>query len=254
MLSDPSAFGWPDETNTGVPPETSLSASGSLTVDVDGTIIEDLDISGGITIQASNVLIRRCKVHRDPTPGFGCIRIQSGSGLIIEDTEMFYESNADPVAVISGGSYTLRRCNIHSVTEGPRAGSDVTIEDCYIHDLIRIEGGHIDAIQTTGGSNITIRHNTILPYNAALDDPMNAAYICKGDFANIFDVLFESNVLNGGNFTLYLVSDSFTVSDVISRGNRWGRDYRFGPTSIVGVANLTWENNVWDDDNTPVSG
>lgn len=252
-LLRPSAFGWPDETNTGVPAGTKLTGGGYLTIDQPGTVVEDMDLAG-VTVRARNVTIRRCKIHRAPTPGFGCIRTQGDTaGLLVEDSEMWYEAPSDPSAVIGGSGYTLRRCNIHDVTEGPRLGNDTTVEFCYIHHPLRISGGHIDVLQTTGGSNITIRRNTLVPYHPDTGDVFNSAVFIKSDSTAIARVRIEENLLNGGNYTVYLVKANHPVSDVVVRGNRWGRNFRYGPFQIDGVTGLIWsEDNVWDDTGAPV--
>lgn len=252
-LLRPSAFGWPDETNTGVPAGTKLTSGGYLTIDEPGAIVEDMDLSG-ITVRARNVTIRRCKIHRSPTPGFGCIRTQGDTtGLLVEDCELWYESPSDPSAVIGGSGYTLRRCNIHDVTEGPRLGSNTTVDSCWIHRPQRIAGGHIDVLQSTGGSNIIIRRNTLLPYHPDLGDPFNSAALIKSDSQPISLVRIEENLFNGGNYTLYLVGANHPVHDVVVRGNRWGRNFRYGPVQIERVSDLVWaQDNVWDDTGAPV--
>jgi hypothetical protein len=55
----------PGPHNTGVPAGTTLTPSGSIRVEQDGAIVEDLDIDGAITILADNVTIRRERVVRE---------------------------------------------------------------------------------------------------------------------------------------------------------------------------------------------
>src|SRR5262249_58867725 len=59
----PSQCGYPDETNTGVPPGTTLTqVNGDIDVKVDGTVIDGQDIHGCVRVQAANVTIRNSKV------------------------------------------------------------------------------------------------------------------------------------------------------------------------------------------------
>lgn len=258
-LADPSFWGWPDETNTGVPAGTTLTPAGSITVSTSLTVIQDQDIAGGVTINgASGVVIRRCRIHRQATPGFGCVRLQNGAQVTIEDCEIFYEPPFDAADAAIGGSgaATIRRCNIHHVTEGPRMSSGWTVEDSYLHHMQRLTGGggHHDLLQTTAGTGLVVHHNTLLSYNADIDDPFNACGIFKADNGPVTNVQFTNNLLNGGNFSVYFNTANFQTSNVTATGNRWGRAFRFGPASIVNVTDLVWSNNVWDDDNTAVTG
>jgi len=237
-----------------VPAGTKLTPGGYLTISTPGTIVEDMELAG-ITVRANNVTIRRCKIHREPSAGFGCIRMQNSiTGLLVEDCELWYDAPTDGGSVVGGaGSFTLRRCNIHDITEGPRLTSGSTVEACYLHSAVRFPDGHIDMLQATAGSDITIRHNTILPYNPATDDPFNSAVILKTDNGPISNVVIEDNLFNGGNVTLYLVREHYPISNIRVSGNRWGRDYRYAPVSIVAVDDLDWRiTNVWDDTNEPV--
>jgi hypothetical protein len=257
VLANPSAWGWPDHTNTGVPDGVQLSPSGSLTVSTAGTVLQDLDIAGGVTVRANDVVIRRCRIHRTPSPGFGAIRMQNDPrGLLVEDCEMFYEGFADASSVIGGGGYyTLNRCHIHDITEGPRLASGCTVQDSHLHHLRRLTGGggHHDLLQATVGDGISIVRNTLLAYNPELDDPFNAAIILKSDSGPVTNVLVEGNLMNGGNNTLYLTRAHHPVGPATVRDNRFGRDFRFGTISTSNVDGLVMAGNVWDDSNAPVS-
>jgi hypothetical protein len=63
------------------------------------------------------------------------------------------------------GGYTARRVNMYAVGDGFRAGSNTLIEDSWVHDLghdgAHDPSPHIDAVQSIGGSNITIRNNRL---------------------------------------------------------------------------------------------
>ena len=55
-VASPHSCGFPDATNTGADC-SSLSPSGSITVTSDGAVVEGKNISGSITVQASNVTL-----------------------------------------------------------------------------------------------------------------------------------------------------------------------------------------------------
>ena len=51
------------QANTGVPAGTVLKASGPITVNTAGAVIEGLDVTGAITVNAENVTIRNTRVR-----------------------------------------------------------------------------------------------------------------------------------------------------------------------------------------------
>ena len=64
-FASPGSCGYPDPAygNVGVPRGTSLTKSGDRTVSRDGTVINGLDVSGSITVEASNVTIQNTKIN-----------------------------------------------------------------------------------------------------------------------------------------------------------------------------------------------
>jgi hypothetical protein len=222
----------PDASTTGVRDASVLKRSGSVTVSTDGAVVENLDVTGTISIEADNVTVRNVRV----TSGGGkyLISIALGrSGVVIEDVEL-NGLRISTHGVVHGG-YTARRVNMYGVGDGFRAGSDTVIEDSWVHDLGH-DGAfdsspHYDAVQSVGGNNIVIRNNRLEgPFRG-----QTSAIIMKADFAAITNVVIENNLLSGGTYSLYLVSeDGYPAlgSDVQVRNNVWVRDsWKFGPLS-----------------------
>lgn len=253
--TDPWGGCWPGEGVTGVPAGVVLSEyTGPCTITTPGTVIDASHISCMLTIQASNVVIKRSIITM-PGSAIYAIRIQSGS-ILVEDTEIDGDRQQGTLvssggAAVNGSNYTLRRVNIHHVYEGPRVGSNVTIEDSYIHHLVRCqlatESCHVDALQSTSGSAIVIRHNTILSYNPDVSDIFNASYIVKADLGDISGVIIEQNYMSGGNYTLYVKDAAYTTRGVAVRNNYFGRDYRYGTRSVDASTGTVWENNRFSD-------
>lgn len=242
--------GWPHAGNTGVPAGTVLRPSGSITVTEPGTVLDSLLIDGCVDVKAAHVTIRRSKIQCGrPTTA---IRNISSGPLLIEDVEI--DGRGAVRAAVGFGNYTLRRVNIHNVLDGPRLGSNTTVVDSYIHDLARTPESHNDTLQTTGGSNIVIRHNTLLPYKSATRDPMNAAFMLGTTSSpRLQDILVEDNYVNGGNYTFNIREDVQGVSNLVFRGNRFGRDHRYGPAARVTGPGRTFDSsNVWHDNGQPV--
>ena len=154
--------GYPNATNTGVPAGTTLTPTGSLSITTNGTVIDAKDVNGSIYVNANNVTIKRTRIRN---PGGVAINIEPGrTGILIEDVEIDGSGNTTGMSAIVYQNYTARRVHIHDFGEGFMANGNVLIEDSYLHDFTNfIAGGaHQDAIQSTGGDGLTIRHNTLL--------------------------------------------------------------------------------------------
>ncbi|MFS8065512.1 MAG: hypothetical protein ACMG6S_03985, partial [Byssovorax sp.] len=142
----------PDASNTGVPAGTKLTPSGSIKVTEDGAVIENLHVTGTITVLANNVTIRKVHLTSDdyyPIRYFD----NDNTGLLVEDSEI-EGTTGDVTSAISFANYTARRLNIHGSSDGLKADSNVLIEDCWIHDLSNGPSEHNDAVQSTGGKGV----------------------------------------------------------------------------------------------------
>lgn len=249
----PAPDGVPSAETTGVPVGTALTSSGSITVTRDGTVLDALDVTGTIEVNASNVTIRRTRITNT-----GTYPIRMGSGfvnLVVEDTEIDGRSRGG--AAVVHANYTLRRVNIHHVTEGPRLSGNNVVEDSYIHHLVRCpetsfsQGCHVDALQSTGGTNITVRGNNIQAYNPDTKDPLNAVFMFGEEQKPLRGCLVEDNVLNGGMVSVNGGGGGTRGAHCTFRGNKVGRDFRYAATKYLGP-NVSWDaSNVWFDTGQP---
>lgn len=252
-LADPSAYGWPDQTNTGVAEGVNLTEGGEITVDTPGAVVENM-VLDGVTVRAPDVTIRDCVIRRAPTPGYGCVRLQTGAdNLHLERCELYYTEPSDGCAIVGGssGAYTLSRCHIHSFTEGPRLNPKSAVIGCYIHSPVPFPGGHIDVLQATRGEDLLIADNTLVASNPD-GNQFNAAILLKTDDGPISRVEIRGNLMTGGNYTLSLSEAHHPIGDIIVRDNRFGSDHQYGPVVARHVNNLHWNNNVYDHDNSPI--
>jgi hypothetical protein len=241
----PAPAGFPGPTTTGVPADAKLKKSEGLTVTEEGAVIEDLHIQGSVKIDADNVTIRRSLI--DSTSRYPVQLMGDAKGLLIEDSEIDGNGTAG-VAILKAG-YTLRRVNIHSVMDGPRIeGDNVVIEDSWIHDLTRVEGGHHDTIQIRKGNDIQIRGNTLRPYKASTNDRMNAAIQIGSMMGPMSGLVVEGNYLDGGNYTINGAAGGRETA--VYRNNKFGRDFKYG---VDRVGDAQWDDsNVWADNGKPV--
>jgi hypothetical protein len=245
--SKPSACGYPDATNTGVPAGTALTVvNGDLTVSTPGAVVDAKDIRGCVLIKAPKVTIRRSKVTCTGDYGIGSFTQQySGGGLVIEDSEISCAGSS--ATAIGDYGVTARRLDITNCENGFDVDSDISVYDSYIHDLRNTDVGHTDGLQLAVGVHIVIQHNTIF-------NPGGTSAIISNPTSNS-DVLIASNLLAGGAFTLYCPRDSSVNFRVVD--NRFGRQYsaksgEYGPwDSCQKVAEL--HGNIWDDTLAPVT-
>lgn len=172
--------------------------------------------------------------------------------MLVEDSEI--DGSGEVSAAVGFSGYTLRRLNIYNCIDGPRLASDTVMEDSWVHDLKRTSTSHNDTIQTTGGTNIVIRGNTLDVYNSGTDDVMNAALMMGSTTADtLTDVLVEGNYLNGGNYTLNIRPDT-DANNIVIRGNRFGPDSRYGPVVRNGLPGVSFDDsNVWHSNGKPVA-
>lgn len=236
VIGNPHIGGYPDETNTGVPSGTTLTSSGSITVSTNGTILDSLDISGQVVVNANNVTIRNCRI----TSGdYYPIDYSGHTGLLVQDTEIIGLSYT-VTAGISFDNYTARRVNVHGTADGMKANANVLIEDCYIHDLIydAVHDTHNDGVQTTGGSGVTIQHTTI---KLSTTNNANAAIQIGTESGANSNWLVNNCLLDGGGWTINAGSGN---SNMTFTNNRFTKNYGYGIGDVPGA---TWTGNYYDD-------
>ena len=148
---------WPDSTNTGLINPDILTACSGYTVYTNGTVIENLEINGRLTINAGNVTVINCRIWGGDYYG---IKIESGTNILIRDCEIGKTEASRIKGIYSTASgdsnieFTVKRCYIHHVEDGifisgsdPVAECKCLIEDCYMTGLIEKDDSHNDGIE-----------------------------------------------------------------------------------------------------------
>ena len=235
--------GFPTAATTGVPAGTTLTPSTDLDVWEAGAVLDGLDVQGCLTVHAPGVVVRNSRITcRDAT--LRAVSLVDAPGFVMEDSEIVSDGSAE--VAIGWSGYTLRRVDVHGTQDGPRLGNDVTVVDSYVHDLVRSEAVHTDGLQSTSGTNIVVRHNTVDPRRAGSDDFLNAAVQLGTETGSqrLENVLFEDNFFNGGTYSVN-VKCSANVQGVVFRGNRYGHGNRYG--AAVAVPAVTFTEDRWAD-------
>lgn len=221
---------FPDADSTGVPAGIVLTPMAGVTVTQAGTVIDGKDITGSVIIRAANVTVKNSRIHG--SGGYGCVQTQTGGTVTVEDSEIV--GGCENGIVFD--DWTARRVDIHGTFgDGVKLGSDVLLEDSWIHDLSNASGLHTDGGQVqTGVTNTTVRHNTIDLGDTA---QANAALFLAPDLGPSSDgpLVIEGNRLNGGNFILFCVDGNngqYFVRNITISGNRFGDRFQYGRARV----------------------
>jgi hypothetical protein len=230
-----------------------------LYVTADGAVVDGLDISACVKVQANNVTIKRSRVRcadyylirtSDPPTHF--------TGLTLSDVELdgLSVASSQSVAVEEATGAHYIRLDVHGMAgSGPRIGSGSTIEESYIHDFVCAPPDHTAGISSNGGgSNILVRHNNIDISPAG--GCATASWEIAKDGGTYNGVLTEKNLFNGGSYCAYAAivdpgSRFAPATNVRFIDNVFGRKYtaqcgNFGPIAQYGAGpGNAWINNTW---------
>jgi hypothetical protein len=239
---------WPDGATTGVPSDAEpLRKVDQLTATKPGTFYSHLDVSNCVDIEADNITITQSIIHCARTAP--AVYVHAGFGRVTLD-QIEIDGGGKTNACVGYDGFTIRRSNLHDCIDGIDFGSDVTVENCFVHDLSRLDGTHNDTLQTVGGDNVLIKDNTLEAYRADTKDLMNSAIQTghlKGDLAN---VVVDHNFMDGGNYTVNAGSTSrsgHSITGYVFKNNVFGRRSRYGPVQAIGAGTVFDLTNVWAD-------
>ena len=227
----------------GVPAGTSLKASGSVTVSTDGAVVDGLNITGTLTINASNVTVRNTRVT---SGAFWTVTIKdSAKNVTLENVTVDSKgmSGSEGSSGIVGPG-TFKAVEVTGAENGFVPGSGSLITGSYVHDLNAPGAPHYDGIQIDGGlSNIRVENSTIDMSNHG----QTSAVMVDNYFGAISNVVVDGNRLLGGGYTVYAdgnFSSTSKISGVKYINNKLGKGY-YG-YALLRNADVTWSGNVDD--------
>jgi hypothetical protein len=154
--------------------------------------------TGAVNVNGPGVVINRSEVDGVVEYRYG----DSGSlrGITLTDVEIDAHTWLGPAA-IGNNDFTCTRCNIHGGTRGAGIGSNVVIQDSYIHDFTYTAGDHQTAVGSNGGAHNRFIHNWLICSN--VNDPTNfgcsAALSLYGDDGPNDDYTIQYNRLDSGS-------------------------------------------------------
>jgi Right handed beta helix region len=269
-ITTPSACGFPDGTNTGVPRGIALrsvpgqvssgpgwyydAAGKDVIVTGNGTVLSGLYIPYNLVINASNVTVQDVRVV---TGGYFGISLTHTRGVTIEDSTISGQNSTtgrvgyaiDDVYGDSTG-IVIKNNNISRFKTGVQVSTGL-IAGNYIHAPGYIHGDHTNGIFVAGGTEpLTIYGNTIFNDLGQTDDISLDASSSGQDVANKTVV---DNLLAGGGYSIYGGgARNDRTSNIVIEDNEFGRLYypeggRYGPAAYVDLrqAGNVWSGNVW---------
>ncbi|HEX4115478.1 MAG TPA: hypothetical protein VHY18_06350 [Solirubrobacteraceae bacterium] len=259
----PSACGYPDSTNTGVPAGTTLkSQTSNITVTTPGTTIKDVALEGSISVEANNTTIEDTDVTVDGTQtcGESCggrgIWIKPGvTGTLIQNVACHGGAlsgvNVTQYCVMSNDSATtIKQLYAYNCTEclaGPMNLSNSFINES---DATIPQEHYEDIYYGGGGGPLIVNHNTMLNQQG-----QTAVVFASVDFGNQTTLTITNNLMAGGGYMIYgggSGSGGKVVGPVTISGNRFSREFYpnggyYGVASYMNEAVTTWSGNVWDE-------
>lgn len=246
----------PGPENTGLSDRSLLrTPEDGATVEQDGATIENRHFTGTVHVKADDVTFRNCFFElpvREDGPAYGLrasYKRDDGTryaGLVVEDCEFTGGRSCG----IWGSNLTIRRCHFHDI--GGDAvkmhARNLTMTDCYVARLGTLEGAHADGVQVRKGDNVVLRGNFFDMPIGVEGTRSNACVFLQSAEGPVTNVLIEGNWFNGGNYTIHADAG---VTGLVVRGNRFGRDCRYGVKNLNG-AEVRWEGNRWMESGEPI--
>lgn len=238
----PDTESYPDATTTGA--RGQLTAyDGDATVTDPGRVIEDVEITGRLTIEADNVTLRNVRV----SSGDYWAVLNYGRNTRIEDSTLVGTATTQAlIGDIDGGNFIGVRLDASGAADGIKMGANSKLYDSYIHDLASFEGAHNDGIEMTAAVGAEVVHNTVLNQNS------QTSAIFLGDFVagQVSAVRVENNLLAGGGYTIY--GGAPELSGALLAGNLISTRFfpnggSYGPVSYWNGSANQAAGNVWAD-------
>jgi hypothetical protein len=249
-VTNPGACGYPTTTTAGVPAGTKLTVvKGDLTVTTKGAVVQGKEIHGCVDVRASNVTIRNTRIIGPCAYG---VSTYSASGTtVLERVEINCVDGRG--TGLAGPNFAAHAVYIHDCENALEIDENSTVVDSVLSARDGAPSSHGDGIQSQGGNNVTIRHNTLLVPGGV--DSVTSAIITNPTQNNGW--LVEDNLMGGGGYTLYCPEQG---TNFVVRDNRFvlpklSSPYsaQYGLTDACDHAGITWTGNYGDSDGSTVT-
>lgn len=222
---------FPNGTCAGVPAGVSLTSSGSLNITTPGTVINGLDITGSVTVNAPDVIIANSRItNRD----FAVIQNNS-TNLQVWNSELINLAETGENRCHNGiqeNNFLLDKVEITGCENAINIESpgNVHVFGTYIHDLDTVgpsyiwgNDPHTDGVQINGGSaNVLFSHTGIDPVGSVIGVGGTSAVIMDvgSDPPHNSDTVIEDSYLDGRNSAYALYAPRVTTSGILINDNK----------------------------------
>jgi hypothetical protein len=231
-----------------VPAGTALTViNGDDIIKTNGAVVDGKEIHGCVDVQASNVTIRNTRIIGPCDYG---VSTYSASGTTTLD-HVEINCTTGTGTGLAGPNFAAHAVYIHDCENGLEINDGSSLVDSVISAREGTSSAHGDGIQSQGGNNVVIRHNTLLEIN-----PVTSAIITNPTLNNGWVV--EDNFMGGGAYTLYCPEQG---TNWVVRNNRFVPaktsalySAAFGLTDACGHAGITWTGNYLDTNGSAVPG
>jgi hypothetical protein len=221
-----------------------------MTITQANTVVDGKDITGTVYVRAAGVVIKNSRL-RGTGSSYYCIQTQNGGSVLIEDSEIVGGcENA-----IAFDNWTAKRVEVTGTFgDGVKLGSNVLLQDSWIHDLKPSASAHADGGQVQYGvRNTVVRHNVI---DLGSTPRANAALFLAPDQGPSTDgpLVIDGNKLNGGNRIISVLDGDYGkyfIRNISVTNNRLGDKFTYGRSSVN--VPITQSGNVIDSTGAPYS-
>lgn len=212
----------PEMGSVGLPPSLRLCPGGPLTISVPGTVVDGMDLRGGVVVDAADVVVRRSRITGDGSAPYGIVTTDSGS-VRIEDTTL---TGRFTEAAVGGARWTAERVEIVGVTgDGAHVGEGSRLRASVLSRFA--PGAEVDGLELLA-PDVVVEDTTV-----RMDEGHRSAVLiapADGDGS----IVVRSNVLGGGEYTVH--QPAGPAQDVHVVDNRFARDAGRAPLRIPPAA------------------
>lgn len=199
-----------------------LKPSSGITAKTAGQVIENLDVTGNIKIQANNVTIRNCRITNGVPYG---INDSFGfKGAIVQNVEVI---GADSAGIYSTSNIQILNSYVHdSANDGFKMeGQGWLIKASYVTKLGKNSTctkscPHADGIQSADDKSVGSLIGNVfdMPFGQSGYHANRNLMVTGSEPAWIVD----SNFLNGGNWTISCPAGSAITNNIFGSDNQYG--------------------------------
>jgi hypothetical protein len=245
--TNPGSCGYPTTATAGVPAGTALTVvNGDDIIKTNGAVVDGKEIHGCVDVRASNVTIRNSRII-GPCD-YGVSTYSAGGTTVLDHVEINCTTGTG--TGLAGPNFAAHAVYIHDCENGLEINDGSSLVDSVISAREGTSSAHGDGIQSQGGNNVVIRHNTLLETN-----PVTSAIITNPTLNNGW--LIEDNFMGGGAYTLYCPEQG---TNFVVRNNRFVPaklsslySAAFGLTDACDHSGITWTGNYRDSDGSTVA-